>query len=108
MTPRIVAFVDDLMDRSRLGSLGTVVWASAAEAAVGAEIVIVDVVRHGAAIGAIRALVPGAHVVAYGPHVDEAALATARAAGADLALARSRFFADPAAALARGGGRART
>ena len=40
-----------------------------------------------------------ARVVAYGSHVDDTALEQARADGADLVLARSRFFHDPAAAV---------
>jgi hypothetical protein len=38
--------------------------------------------------------------VAFGPHVDDAALDRARSQGADLVIARSRFFRDPLAAVA--------
>jgi hypothetical protein len=44
-----------------------------------------------AAVGAIKAGAPGARVVAYGPHVDEAALADASEAGCDLVLTRGQF-----------------
>ena len=50
--------------------------------------------EHGAASEAIAALAgAGVTVVAYGPHVDDVALAAARAQGAAEALPRSRFFA---------------
>ena len=38
----------------------------------------------------------------FGPHVDEASAAAARDAGADVVLPRSKFFRDPAAAIAGG------
>jgi hypothetical protein len=44
--------------------------------------------------------VPGARIVAFGPHVDADVLEQAAADGADVVLPRSRFFQDPAAALA--------
>lgn len=109
MSPRVVALVDDLMDRSRLGTVAGIVWAAgpADPLLADADTVLVDVAAHGSGIGAIRALAPGAFIVAFGPHVDAAALADARDAGADRVLPRSRFFADPAAALARDEGTAR-
>jgi hypothetical protein len=51
-------------------------------------------------LGALRAAAPEARILAFGPHVDDDRLEAARAAGADLVLARSRFFHDPAAAVA--------
>jgi hypothetical protein len=98
--PVIVAMVDDLMDRSRLSAaIADVVFARTVEACAGADVVVVDLVRHGAWVAAVRAAVPGARIVAFGPHVDEDAFAQARADGADLALARSAFFRDPAAVV---------
>jgi DNA-binding NarL/FixJ family response regulator len=44
-----------------------------------------------AAVKAIRAGAPAARVVAYGPHVDEAALADADEAGCDQVLTRGQF-----------------
>jgi CheY-like chemotaxis protein len=44
-----------------------------------------------AAIGAVKALPGAAPVVAFGPHVDAAAQAAARAAGADRVLSNSRL-----------------
>ena len=99
---RVVALVADLMDGSRLRSavpdLETI--RDPADAAH-ADCVIVDLARHGDAVAALRNAAPQAHIVAYGPHVDEAALARAEAAGADVVLPRSKLFRDPAAALAR-------
>jgi hypothetical protein len=97
---RVVALVGDLMDRSRLVSAipDLEVVASAADVA-DADVVVVDLARHAGALEAARAAAPRAFVVAFGPHVDDDALAAARAAGADLVLPRSRFFRDPAAAL---------
>jgi hypothetical protein len=46
---------------------------------------------------------PDAFIVAFGSHVDDEQLLAARAAGADRVLPRSRFFRDPAAAVARTG-----
>jgi CheY-like chemotaxis protein len=43
------------------------------------------------AIAAIRETAPAAQIIAYGPHVDEQALAAAQAAGADLVLSRGQF-----------------
>jgi DNA-binding NarL/FixJ family response regulator len=44
-----------------------------------------------AAVPAIRAKLPQAKIVAYGPHVHEAALAAAKAAGCDEVLSRGQF-----------------
>jgi hypothetical protein len=96
---RVVALVGDLMDRSRLtGAIPDVEVVATAADVEGADVVIVDLARHTSALETVRAIAPGAYVVAFGPHVDEDALVAARAAGADLVLPRSRFFRDPAAA----------
>ena len=50
-------------------------------------------VASAAALGRYRALLPDAHFVAFGPHVDADALAAARAAGCELVLPRSKFAA---------------
>ena len=109
MTTRVVGLVDDLMDRSRLATLGGVTWtrSAAQAAALAPDVVIVDLARYGAEVAALRDLLPAALVVGFGPHVDATDLADARTAGADRALPRSRFFADPAAALAAHPGGAR-
>ena len=44
-----------------------------------------------AAVSAIKADAPAAQIVAYGPHVDEAALTDAKEAGCDVVLSRGQF-----------------
>jgi len=96
----VVAYVTDLMDRSKVQSaLDGVTFARDPHAATGADVVIVDLARFGDAVATIRAAAPGARIVAFGPHVDDELLERARAAGADTVLARSLFFRDPAAAV---------
>jgi DNA-binding NarL/FixJ family response regulator len=92
----LVALTTDLMDRSRLSSaLPDVQFSLDADAGV----VIVDLARGIEQVTSIRASHPNAHIVCYGPHVDDASLDAARAAGADVVLPRSRFFRDPKAAI---------
>ncbi len=92
----LVALTTDLMDRSRLSAaLPDVQFSLDADAGV----VIVDLARGVEQVTSIRASHPNARIVCYGPHVDDASLDAARAAGADVVLPRSRFFRDPAAAL---------
>jgi hypothetical protein len=74
-------------------------FVSAPEACGGADVVVVDLARHGRSVAAVRAIAPTARIVAFGPHVDDALLAHAREAGADVVLARSQFFRDPAGAV---------
>jgi hypothetical protein len=96
----VVAFVSDLMDRSKVQSaIERVTFARDPAAAAGADVVIVDLARFGDAVAEIRAQAPGARIVAFGPHVDDVLLAGARRDGADVVLARSQFFRDPAAAV---------
>jgi len=98
---RIVAITPDLMDRSRIsGALDGVEFARDASACTGADVVVIDLARHAALVGAIRLAAPGARVVAFGPHVDTEVFEQAARDGADRVLPRSRFFQDPAAALA--------
>jgi hypothetical protein len=97
----VVAFVDDLMDRSRLTSaLPGTRFVHDTDDAKDADVVVVDLARHGAAVRALRAQAPAARIVAFGPHVDEDAADRAQRDGADVVLPRSRFFRDPAAAIA--------
>jgi DNA-binding NarL/FixJ family response regulator len=44
-----------------------------------------------AAVKAIRSASPAARIIAYGPHVDEAALLDAKEAGCDEVLTRGQF-----------------
>jgi DNA-binding NarL/FixJ family response regulator len=94
---RVCALVSDLMDRSKISAaIPGVVFSLDASAGV----VIVDLARGPQLVAEIRAETPGIRIVCYGPHVDDDAAAAARAAGADVVLPRSRFFRDPAAAIA--------
>ena len=96
----VVAFVSDLMDRSRISAAlpGTTFTADPA-ATIDADVVLVDLGRAGDRISDIRAAT-AARIVGFGPHVDHDADADARAAGADVVVARSRFFRDPAGVVA--------
>lgn len=98
---RVCALVGDLMDRSRISaSIPDVVFVRDAAKCADADVVIVDLAKSGKDVGALRAAVPAARIVGFGPHVDEDSAAAARAAGADVVLPRSRFFHDPIAAIA--------
>jgi hypothetical protein len=98
---RVVAFVTDLMFRSRIGeALPGVEFARDPADAAGAGAVVVDLGHHAGLVGAIRAAAPSARVVAYGRHTEGPALDRALEDGADVALPRSAFFADvPTAVL---------
>ena len=97
----VVALVSDLMDRLRIaGSIPETTFASTPAACADADVVVIDLGRFAAAVRDVRRRVPGAHLVAFGPHVDEAAFEQARADGADAVLPRSRFFRDPRLAIA--------
>jgi hypothetical protein len=91
----VIAYVPDLMDRSRLGGLGdavTYVGSVDELATAGADdTVIVDLGRSGAVEAAGAAAGRGARVIGFASHVDEDLLRAAAAAGIE-ALPRSRFF----------------
>jgi 2-phospho-L-lactate guanylyltransferase (CobY/MobA/RfbA family) len=94
----VVALVDDLMDRSRLtAAIPDATYTRDPAAAAGADVVVVDLARHGSAVAAVREAAPDAYMVTFGPHVDDTGLDRARADGADVVVARSVFFRDPAA-----------
>jgi hypothetical protein len=98
---RIVAVTSDLMDRSRIsGAIDGVEFVRDADACAGADVVVVDLTRDAALVAGVRAAAPDARVVAFGPHVDGDLLDQAARDGADLVLPRSKFFQDPAGALA--------
>jgi DNA-binding NarL/FixJ family response regulator len=98
---RIVAVVTDLMDRSRItAAIPTAAFARSPAEVTAADIVVVDLRVGAGGIGTVRAKLPNAHIVVFGPHVDDEAMTAARAAGADVALPRSRFFRDIATAVA--------
>ncbi len=98
---RVAALVDDLLDRSRItAALPDAAMCRDPTAVGGADVIVVDLARHAADVAPLRRAWPDARIVAYGAHVDDAALEAARADGADAVLPRSRFFHDPAAAVA--------
>lgn len=99
---KIVAFVPDLMDRSRFGSAADraaeVVFVTRSQdlagiAAAGANLVVLDLGRAGVleVVPEITAL--GIEMLGFASHVDDATIAAARAAGVGEVLPRSRFFA---------------
>jgi hypothetical protein len=89
------------MDRSRIsGAVDGVEFARDADACAGADVVVIDLARDAALVALVRAAAPDARIVAFGPHVDTGALEQAAADGADRVLPRSKFFQDPAGALA--------
>src|SRR5262245_26236109 len=99
---RICALVGDLMDRSRVtAARPEAEFVLDPSACGGAEVVVVDLAR-GAddTVARVRSAAPTARIVCFGPHVDTEAAVAARRAGADTVLPRSRFFRDPAAAIA--------
>jgi hypothetical protein len=97
---RVLALVTDLMDQSRLrAAVPGIAFARDVDSVDEADVVVIDSARFGTAVAAVRARLPDALLIVYGPHVDDAGLQAASAAGADRALPRSRFFKDPAAAI---------
>jgi hypothetical protein len=119
---RVLAYVPDLMDRSRITAAGAEVTfagspsalvaaageVAAAETAGGGDraagdrpdvVVVVDLGRPGvlAAIGQIGQM--GLPVIGFASHVDRELLAAARAAGCATVLARSAFFSRVGALL---------
>ncbi len=85
----VVAISRDLMDRSKLVRASDDVRILGPTEDLGSpDVVLVDLAVPG---GLEAALAAGAPVIAYGSHVEEAALAAARGLGAE-ALPRSVFF----------------
>ena len=90
---RVLAFVPDLMDRSRLSGLDVTFVARPDElaAAEAGDVVVVDLSREGV-LAALGALSGGVRTIGFGSHVDRGLLDAARAAGCDEVMARSEFF----------------
>lgn len=98
---RIVAYVPDLMDRSKVAAAAgdaakfvatPAALAGAAGAGSGATLVVVDLSRPGV-LDALRGLGGEVRTIGFGSHVDRELLAAAADAGCDLVLPRSQFFA---------------
>ena len=94
---KLALIVPDLMDRSRITAALPDVEFGDAESA---DVVVIDLARALDRVAVTRASAPHARIVCFGPHVDDAAAETARAAGADVVLPRSKFFRDVSAAVA--------
>lgn len=91
-SPRAVAYVPDLIDRSKVaGALAGVHFVRRPEDLEGrrAELVIVDLGRPG--VFEVLPSVRAERVIGFASHVDRDTLAGARAAGCD-AMPRSEFF----------------
>lgn len=105
MLKHIVAYVPDLMDRSKLSAVNADVrFAASADALVeaaskpGVDVVVVDLSRDGV-LDALRGLPEGLRSIGFGSHVDTELLASARAAGCTEVLPRSKFFSTLATLL---------
>ncbi len=91
----IVAYVPDLMDRSKVSSVAPVTFVARASdlpgASEGATLVVVDLSRPG-----VLEILPqiAAATIGFGRHDDRERLAAASAAGCDRVLARSAFFSQ--------------
>jgi len=100
MAQRIVAYIPDLMDRSRLASVPGVVFVAAPEALIDAaadadaEVVVVDLSRPG--VLEVLDRLGAARTIGFASHVDTDLLTAATAAGCTEVLPRSRFFATVA------------
>ncbi len=98
---RTIAYVPDLMDRSRLSAVATVTYVSRLDelvvAAAGADLVVVDLGRPGVLDLLAQVSAP---TIGFGSHVDRDLLAAATAAGCDRVMARSAFFGHAAELLA--------
>lgn len=115
MTAQVAVVTGDLLDRTRIEEAVrragleplTLADRAAVERALAEsvpDVALVDLrIGEGERIVGLLAAA-GVEVTVFGPHVDEAALERARAAGAAEALPRSRFFSQlPRMFEARGG-----
>ncbi len=91
---RIVAYVPDLMDRSKVAAAGDCIFVSKpadlAALCPSADIVVVDLTKAGVVevLGDLDA-----RVIAFANHTAREAMDAARAAGCEQVLPRSDFFA---------------
>ena len=91
---RIVAYVPDLMDRSKVAAAGDCIFVSRpgdlAALSPSADVVVVDLTRPGV-VDVLTDL--QGRVIAFANHTARDAMQAARAAGCDQVLPRSDFFA---------------
>jgi hypothetical protein len=91
---RIVAYVPDLMDRSKVAAAGDCVFVSApgqlAGLSGGADVIVVDLTKPGV-VDVLAGL--DARVIGFANHTSRDVMDAARAAGCEQVLPRSDFFA---------------
>jgi hypothetical protein len=92
---RIVAYVPDLMDRSKVAAAGDCVFVSRpadlAGLCAGADVVVVDLTKPGV-VDVLGAL--DARIIGFANHTARDVMDAARAAGCEQVMARSEFFAN--------------
>jgi len=90
---RIVAYVPDLMDRSKVAAAGDCIFVAhptdLAGLCGGADIVVLDLTK----AGVVDVLPLDARVIAFANHTARDVMDAARAAGCEQVLPRSDFFA---------------
>ncbi|MBA3654333.1 MAG: hypothetical protein H0W70_09070 [Actinobacteria bacterium] len=101
----ILAYVPDLMDRSKVAAVADVTFAAQVDDLINlingeADVVVVDLSRPGV-LDAIPAIRSG-RIIGFASHVDRPLLDAARTAGCTEVLARSAFFARVADLLEGG------
>lgn len=103
--PQVVLLARDLTLASRLQAAAAAAGLSvtlvnepsqlASQLGPECRLVLLDLAEAGfapaAVVPQVRAQAPAARVLAFGPHVQEATLGSARAAGCDLVLSRGQF-----------------
>ena len=91
---KITAYVPDLMDRSKVAAAGDVTFvnrpSALAAAEADADLVVVDLMRPGV-LDVLPSLTT--RVIGFAKHTEPAIMAAAQAAGCDVVLPRSSFFA---------------
>jgi hypothetical protein len=96
-----IAYVPDLMDRSRLSAVAAVTFVDRPDdlpsAAIDADLVVVDLGRPGVLDALATIATP---TIGFGSHVDRELLEAAKAAGCDQVMPRSAFFRHAAELLA--------
>jgi hypothetical protein len=103
----IVAFVPDLMDRSKVaaGAPAPVQFVNLAElneVAATARVVVIDLGRPGA-VEAVGRIPDAVHTIGFASHVDRATMEAARAAGCSVVVTRNEFFEHVSVLLASAG-----
>ncbi len=91
---RIVAYVPDLMDRSKVAAAGDAIFVSRpsdlAGVSDGCDVVVIDLTKPGA-VEALAGL-EGTRVIGFANHTSRDVMEAARAAGCEQVMARSEFF----------------